>query len=96
MTSEELEVLEDQELDEAIKELVKPENSLIIYNDDVNSFDHVILCLMRYCEHTIEQAEQCAMIAHTTGKCVVKTGKKEKLLAIFVALITNNITAEIQ
>jgi ATP-dependent Clp protease adaptor protein ClpS len=47
-------------------------SELLLYNDDVNSFDHVIECLMRICKHQPEQAEQCALIVHFKGKCVVK------------------------
>jgi ATP-dependent Clp protease adaptor protein ClpS len=47
-------------------------NKIIVYNDDVNTFDHVIDTLMRVCEHTPEQAEQCSLIVHYNGKCTVK------------------------
>ena len=50
---------------------VKREHEIILYNDDVNTFDHVINTLVAYCDHTYEQAEQCAYIVHYSGKCVV-------------------------
>jgi ATP-dependent Clp protease adaptor protein ClpS len=59
---------------EKSKEVTSKNNEIIVYNDDVNTFDHVIDTLMRVCEHTPEQAEQCSLIVHYNGKCTVKTG----------------------
>jgi ATP-dependent Clp protease adaptor protein ClpS len=47
---------------------------LILHNDDVNTFDHVIECLMDVCDHDAVQAEQCAYITHHKGKCDIKRG----------------------
>ncbi len=47
---------------------------LIVFNDDVNTFEHVIATLIRVCEHTPEQAEQCTLLIHHKGKCTVKNG----------------------
>jgi ATP-dependent Clp protease adaptor protein ClpS len=47
---------------------------LVVFNDDVNTFDHVIDTLIRVCKHTAEQAEQCTIIIHYKGKCAVKQG----------------------
>ncbi|SDE73065.1 ATP-dependent Clp protease adaptor ClpS [Riemerella columbipharyngis] len=47
--------------------------NLIVYNDDFHTFDYVIQCLMDICKHTHIQAEQCTMLIHYKGKCVVKT-----------------------
>jgi ATP-dependent Clp protease adaptor protein ClpS len=52
---------------------------LILFNDNVNSFDFVIDTLMEICDHELEQAEQCAMIAHYKGKCAVKSGPFDEL-----------------
>jgi ATP-dependent Clp protease adaptor protein ClpS len=57
-----------------LKETISFNNEIIVYNDDVNTFDHVIEMLTLICEHTAEQAEQCALIVHYNGKCTVKTG----------------------
>lgn len=70
--------------------------SVILYNDDVNTFDWVIECLMRYCGHEYLQAEQCAMIVHTKGKCKVKNGPMEELEAICVALLDCGLSAKIE
>ena len=52
---------------------------LIVFNDDVNTFDHVINTLIKVCKHTQEQAEQCTMLIHYKGKCTVKNGSFEFL-----------------
>ena len=93
---EEIDIMQDKDLDEAIKDLLKPTHNLVLFNDEVNSFDHVIYCLRLYCEHSSGQAEQCALIAHTNGKCVVKSGEISKLVPIFAALTEKNLTVEIQ
>ena len=93
---EEIDIMQDKELDEAIQDLLKPTNSIILFNDEVNSFEHVIYCLRLYCEHTMGQAEQCALIAHTNGKCVIKSGGISELVPIFAALTEKNLTVEIQ
>ena len=53
--------------------------TLILWNDDTNSFDHVITCLIDICNHTIEQATQCSYIVHHNGKCDIKKGEFEEL-----------------
>ena len=55
---------------EQVDVLSSKEYEIILHNDDVNTFDHVINCLIRYCDHTLEQAEQCAYIVHYRGKCL--------------------------
>lgn len=52
---------------------------LVVFNDDVNTFDHVINTLKKVCRHTQEQAEQCTMLIHYKGKCTVKNGSFEFL-----------------
>ncbi|UXE66249.1 MAG: ATP-dependent Clp protease adaptor ClpS [Chryseotalea sp. WA131a] len=52
---------------------------LVVYNDDFNTFDHVIATLIRVCKHSPEQAEQCTWLIHYKGKCTVKTGSWEEL-----------------
>lgn len=54
-------------------------HSLILYNDDVNTFDYVIDCLIEICNHESNQAEQCAMITHYKGKCAIKDGEYKEL-----------------
>jgi ATP-dependent Clp protease adaptor protein ClpS len=52
---------------------------LVVFNDDVNTFEHVINTLIRVCKHSPEQAEQCTLLIHYKGKCAVKTGLFEEL-----------------
>lgn len=70
-------------------------NNIILFNDDVNTFDWVIECLVKYCGHDSIQAEQCAHIVHFNGKCAVKTGELEKLKPICSALLEKGLSAEI-
>ena len=53
--------------------------SLVVWNDEVNTFDWVIETLIEVCDHTQEQAEQCALFIHTKGKYTVKKGSYETL-----------------
>jgi ATP-dependent Clp protease adaptor protein ClpS len=70
-------------------------NSLILFNDDVNTFEWVIECLMAYCNHDIIQAEQCATLVHYTGKCEVKKGTFKTLKPICETLLEKGLSAEI-
>lgn len=70
-------------------------NEIIVYNDDVNTFDHVIETLIHVCEHTPIQAEQCSLIVHYKGKCAVKTGSYEYLEPRCSALLDAGLSAEI-
>ncbi len=71
------------------------QNEIILYNDDVNTFDHVINTLIYVCEHTPEQAEQCSIIVHYKGKCTVKTGDFDELEARCSMLLDAGLSAEI-
>ena len=84
-TSEE--VLHDEEL--------LKQNEIVLFNDDVNTFDHVIDTLIHVCDHAPEQAEQCALIVHYKGKCTVKTGTIEELKPQCSALLDAGLSAEI-
>ncbi len=69
---------------------------LIVWNDDVNTFDWVIQSLMEICDHTPEQAEQCTLTIHFKGKCDVKKGAYLELLPMKDALHDRGISASIQ
>ena len=81
--------------EEDVEVLTAKEHQIVLHNDDVNTFDHVIKTLVAYCEHTYEQAEQCAYIVHYTGKCAVKTGSYEELEPICLKLLDAQLSAEI-
>lgn len=68
---------------------------LILFNDDFNTFDFVIETLMEVCDHSAEQAYQCALIAHYKGKCEVKKGLKEDLKNRGSIMIKKGLTVEI-
>lgn len=72
------------------------ENKIILYNDEVNTFDHVIDMLVAACDHTPIQAEQCSMIVHYKGKCSVKTGSYDDLKPRCTTLLEAGLTAEIE
>ncbi|MBB6612146.1 ATP-dependent Clp protease adaptor ClpS [Pontibacter sp. Tf4] len=69
---------------------------LIVFNDDVNTFDHVIETLIKVCGHTAEQAEQCTLLIHYKGKCTVKMGSYEELEGMCTALHQKSLSADIQ
>ena len=69
---------------------------LIVYNDDFNTFDHVIESLIKVCKHDSIQAEQCTFLIHYKGKCSVKKGSYEALEPMCTALLERGITAEIE
>ena len=71
------------------------ENEIILYNDDVNTFDHVIRTLIQVCEHTSEQAEQCSLIVHYKGKCSVKSGTFSDVKPRCTKLLQAGLSAEI-
>ncbi len=79
----------------SIAEVETINNEIIVYNDDVNTFDHVIETLIRVCDHTSVQAEQCSLIVHYNGKCTVKTGEYDKLKIQCTGLLEAGLSAEI-
>ena len=78
-----------------LEQLSVESNSLIVYNDDYNTFDHVIDTLIKVCKHSIEQAEQCTYLIHYKGKCAVKMGSKEDLKPMSEAICEAGIDARI-
>tara|TARA_B100000497_G_scaffold85532_1_gene95254 strand:- start:179 stop:454 length:276 start_codon:yes stop_codon:yes gene_type:complete len=72
-----------------------PINEIVLFNDDVNTFDHVIETLVDVCNHTFEQAEQCSILVHYKGKCTVKTGAYNNLEPRCSKLLQAGLSAEI-
>ena len=70
-------------------------HEIILYNDGINTFDHVIDCLISICDHTPLQAEQCTLIVHYKGKCSVKSGTLFDLKPRLKKLSAADLTAEI-
>ena len=78
------------------EELTDLEKSLVLYNDDENTFDWVIESLMKVCNHDPHQAEQCSMIVHYRGKCAVKDGSYNYLRPMREALTERGLHATIE
>ncbi|WP_036157852.1 MULTISPECIES: ATP-dependent Clp protease adaptor ClpS [Maribacter] len=78
-----------------LEEETVQQNEIVLFNDEVNTFDHVINTLMSVCEHSPEQAEQCSLIVHYKGKCTVKTGEYEELKPKCSKLLQAGLSAEI-
>ncbi|MBP9926888.1 MAG: ATP-dependent Clp protease adaptor ClpS [Cyclobacteriaceae bacterium] len=70
-------------------------NNLVVFNDDFNTFDHVIQTLIKVCKHTPEQAEQCTWLIHYKGKCAVRSGPVEELKPMRQAICDAGIDARI-
>ena len=86
----------DEEEDVLVEEQVEKSKSIVVYNDDHNTFEHVIYCFTKYCKHQSSQAEQCVLIIHHNGKCSVKEGDLKTLKPIKEALCENGLTAKIE
>ncbi len=69
---------------------------LIMWNDEVNTFDWVIETLIDVCGHTYEQAEQCSYIIHYKGKYAVKEGVFEDLKPMCEAILDRGINATVE
>lgn len=82
-----------EEVDVVEKEVNQHE--IVLYNDDVNTFDFVIDSLIDVCEHTLEQAEQCTILVHYKGKCTVKTGEYKDLKSRCSKLLSLGLSAEL-
>ncbi len=78
------------------KEQLLDLKSLILYNDDHNTFDYVIEALVDVCEHDPMQAENCALIAHFKGKCPVKSGTDKELMPYYTEMTNRELTVEIK
>ena len=68
---------------------------LMVYNDDFNTFDHVINTLIKVCKHDVNQAEQCTFLIHYKGKCSVKKGMYDELKPMREGISSAGIKAAI-
>lgn len=84
---------EDEDLDTLLLDV--DQKQIVLFNDDVNTFDDVIRWLVEICQHETIQAEQCAHIVHYNGKCSVKTGSWDDLQPRAVALLDRGLSVEI-
>ncbi|MCH7401264.1 ATP-dependent Clp protease adaptor ClpS [Belliella kenyensis] len=85
-----------EEIEVLLEELIDKEaHDLVVFNDDVNTFEHVTKVLIKVCNHSQEQAEQCTLIIHYKGKCAVKKGSETKLKPMCQAILDAGIQAAI-
>jgi ATP-dependent Clp protease adaptor protein ClpS len=85
----------EEHIEIELDELLLDEHQIVLYNDDVNTFDYVIELLVKYCKHEVLQAEQCAFLVHYTGKCIVKKGSFKELKIIHQALSEKGLTVDV-
>ncbi|MFT5904283.1 MAG: ATP-dependent Clp protease adaptor protein ClpS [Cryomorphaceae bacterium] len=90
-----IDTLIEEEVDILEKEIIEETKQIVLYDDDFNTFDFVIESLIKVCQHSAIQAEQCTHIVHHNGKCGVKKGNISKLKPICSALLERGLTAEI-
>ncbi|MCK4920357.1 MAG: ATP-dependent Clp protease adaptor ClpS [Bacteroidales bacterium] len=88
--------IEKESFDDKLESENKEGSVLLLFNDDVNSFDFVIKSLIEVCFHTNIQAEQCAMIAHHKGYSEVKRGSSDVLMEMKIELINKGLKASIK
>ncbi|QHL89118.1 ATP-dependent Clp protease adaptor ClpS [Nibribacter ruber] len=88
------EILEQEDV-LVLEEETTDQRELVVFNDEVNTFDHVINTLVQVCRHSLEQAEQCTMLIHYKGKCTVKLGSFTELQAMCTAIHDRGISADI-
>jgi ATP-dependent Clp protease adaptor protein ClpS len=69
--------------------------NLVVYNDDVNTFEHVIKTLIDVCGHEPQQAEQCTLLIHYKGQCSVKNGTFDELEPMCTAIHDRGISADV-
>ena len=90
--------MEDIKTDKVLEGKIRKNKvyTLLVYNDEVNTFEHVIDSLIKICGHTKEQAEQCTFLVHYKGKCDVKRGSLKDLKPLMTALGDKGLTADIK
>lgn len=89
----EVEIIEEELIEESISN--EEGRDLMVYNDDFNTFDHVIDTLIKVCKHEVHQAEQCTYLIHYKGKCSVKKGLYEELKPFKEGITSAGIKAAI-
>ena len=78
-----------------VQEEQTPFHEIVLQNDDVNTFDFVIDSLIKVCDHSPIQAEQCTFLVHFKGKCSVKSGEYKELEPRCTKLLELGLSAEI-
>ncbi len=91
--AEDFDIEEDIRVEEDIT--IEGVRDLMVYNDDFNTFEHVIQTLIKVCKHDTTQAEQCTYLIHYKGKCSVKKGMYEELKPMREGISSAGIKASI-
>lgn len=86
---EDVDVLVEEEIETGFS------SQLIVFNDEVNSFEWVIECFIHVLGHSTEQAEQLSLIIHYKGKATVKSGSRSELIPYCEALLERGLSAEV-
>ncbi len=84
------------DVDELLESIIGQQCNLVVHNDEINTFDWVIESLVEICNHTLQQAEQCALIIHMKGQYSVRHGVESKLKPMREALVDRGIGATIE
>lgn len=84
------------EISDCLLEIDEQGNELILFNDNIHTFDYVIECLVAICNLSYEQASNCANIADRKGLCAVKHGSYDELLKMYNALVEKKLKVEIR
>ncbi len=84
------------EVEIELSEKVTLNKNVVLYNDDINTFEFVIEALIEVCKHNELQAEQCTYLVHYKGKCAVKTGSLSDLKPVQRALLDRGLSASIE
>ena len=87
--------MEKEKIDTSTKSKTEKEYKVVLHNYNVNTFEYVIIMLLLICGHSMEQAEQCALMVHNVGKCSVKSGTMDDVLPIAEALDKAGLHIEI-
>ncbi len=77
-------------------EVASEVKEIVLFNDDINTFDFVIDTLIEVCDHDPLQAEQCTLIVHFRGKCSVKSGSFPELKPIYTEMLDRGLTVSIK
>ena len=85
-----------EEVSTQVEDILGYPYMVILHNDDFNSFDHVIECMIKICKHDFEASSQIAHLVHFTGKCDVKRGNKEEMTIIYKKLKSASLTVTLE
>lgn len=93
--------VEEEELVEtSVENDILPEKGilhrLILWNDDFNTFEHVIACLIRFIKKSYDEASEIAFIVHTKGKCLLLEAQKQELVELYHILVMKGLTVTLE